>query len=85
MSAPRVVHLLRWFEPATQELRGEEVVRDAPLEALRQLFALGPRDPVLNVYPIGDEEARWLASRVRHAIDRDAYVYYVEAQQQLEG
>lgn len=83
MSAPRVIHVLRWFDPATEQLVGEEGLRDTTLEELRRVLALEARDPVLNVYPIGDDEARWLQERVAHAIDRDAYVYFVEAQQRL--
>lgn len=78
---PRLVHVLRWFDPSSERLLGEEIVAGATAEELRQLLALGPRDPVLNVYPIGDEEARWLQPRVAHVIDRDAHVYYLEAQQ----
>lgn len=84
MSAPRVVHLLRWFDPASDWLVGEEPVAGVTLDELRRLFELGPRDPVLNVYPVGEGEARWLQARVEHRIDRDAHVYFVEAQQLLE-
>jgi hypothetical protein len=80
-SEPRVEHVLRWFDPVSEWLVGEEVLAQVDRAALRQLFELAADDPVLNVYPVGEREARWLQARAAHRIDRDAYVYFVEAQQ----
>lgn len=81
MSELQVEHVLRWFDPATEWLVGEEVLAQVERGALRQLFELAADDPVFNVYPVGEPEAQWLQPRVAHRIDRDAYVYFVEAQQ----
>jgi hypothetical protein len=76
-----VVHLLRWFDPSSDWLVGEEVLAQIDRAELRQLLELAADDPVYNVYPVGEREARWLQPRVAHRIDRDVHVYFVEAQQ----
>lgn len=81
MTQLRVVHVLRWFEKTSEWLVGEAPLRKVTMEELRQLFELVADDPVYNVYPIGEREAAWLAARVDHVFDRDAYFYVVEAQQ----
>jgi hypothetical protein len=81
MNELQVMHLLRWFDAASDWLVGEEVLAQLERAELRQLFELAADDPVYNVYPVGEREARWLQPRVAHHIDRDAYVYFVEAQQ----
>lgn len=81
MTELRVVYLLRWFDPASEWLVGEEVLEEVDLEELRALFGLAADDPVFNVYPVGDREAAALQQGLVHLINRDAYVYFVEAQQ----
>ncbi len=85
MTAPRVLHLLRWFEKTSEWLVGEEPLRRVELAELRRLFELAADDPVYNVYPIGDREAAWLQARVVHVFDREAYLYFVEVQQDFDA
>ena len=80
---PPVLHLLRWFDASSDWLIGEEVLEKIELAELRQLFELAADDPVYNVYPVGEHEARWLQPRVAHRIDRDVHVYFIEAQHQV--
>ncbi|NJM91142.1 MAG: hypothetical protein HC863_02490 [Myxococcales bacterium] len=82
MSPYPLQRVLRWFDLDSQWLRGEEVLA-IPLPALRALFRLADDDPMLNVYPIGPDEASRLQAHLEHRIDRDAFSYVVETQQQL--
>ncbi len=81
MSELRVVYLLRWFDPSSEWLVGEELLETTSAGELRALFDLPADDPVFNVYPVGDREAAALQPRLAHGINRDSYVYFVEAQQ----
>lgn len=81
MTELRVVYLLRWFDPASEWLVGEEVLESVQPGELRALFELAADDPVFNVYPVGDREAAELQPRLAHGINRDSYLYFVEAQQ----
>lgn len=77
----RVIHLLRWLDPDSQEQRGEEPLTRMPPAALRELLGRPPEDPLLGSYPVGPAEELALAPWLGHSIDRDRYLYLIEPAQ----
>ena len=78
-----VERVLEWYEPGAGEaLVGEEPLRDITLDELRDLFSPSDDDPaMLDVYEVEPHEVVRLQRAVTHAIDLDAFDYFVAAYQ----
>jgi hypothetical protein len=81
MSKFKIARVLRWFDKTSDWLVGEEALSRVGVDALRELFEAAHADPMIGVYPIGPKEAEVLQPQIDHLIDRDQFVYFVEATQ----
>ena len=72
-----VVWVLTAYDRRSDEFIDEWPLPDATLEELREIFHL-PDDPMVNVYPVTDEQAERLQGHVDHRIDLSSLDYFVE-------
>lgn len=83
LSEDQVERVLEWYEKDPGDaLVGDEPLTEIPLDELVELFRPDDDDPLMHlVYEVEPREVGRLQRAVRHAIDLDAYDYFVAAYQ----
>ncbi len=76
----KVIRILRWFEKEeSNQLVGEEKLKDIPLKELQELFKTPETDLMYDCYPVTEKEVKAIQSLVKTYIDLKKYAYFVEA------
>ena len=75
---PRLIRVLRWFDPTTNELVDEAVLPAVTAEDLHRRFdTLDDVDAVL-CYPVTPKQAAFVGERSGVELDLERYNYFVE-------
>jgi hypothetical protein len=66
------------YDRSTERMKGSLIVPPSVLEQVKAVAGFQPQDDGLGEYPLGEEQARQVASVLGFSAEPDRFYYYVE-------
>ena len=70
-------HVIRYFEKLGDAYLGELALPDIPLTKLQEVFQMPPEDPMYEMFPIYEKEAKFFREFAQIKIDIESYDYFL--------
>lgn len=70
-------HVIMYFEKLGDAYVGKLALPNIPLDKLQDLFHMPPEDPMYEMFPIQDKEAKFFCEFAQVKIDISKYDYFL--------
>jgi len=71
-------HVIRCFDKIGGTLVGEVILKDIALDKLQELFHMPPEDPMYEMFPIHEKEAKFFYDLAKIELNISKYNCYLD-------